>query len=62
MLYIYINIYIHIYIYITVHANCTILLTKGTEHWPWGRGKRGEVKNQGLGVSMAEGGRIGRRG
>ncbi len=37
---------------------------KGTEHWSWGRGKRGEVKNQGqvVGVSMAEGGRIGRRG
>ena len=33
-------------------------------HWPWGKGKRGEVKNQALvvGVSGAEVGRIGRRG
>ena len=36
---------------------------QGTWHWPWGKGKRGEVKNQALvvEVSRAEVGRMGRR-
>ena len=35
----------------------------GRGHWPWGKGRRGEVKNQALEVEVSRAGvgRIGRR-